>query len=76
MMRIVPKELLKMRSFWYQNCSKEQECLRDKNNNLVDILVGHTTWDSYSEMHRIFKIYDFSYTLYGNKEKSSFVEER
>ena len=39
---------------------------------LKDMFVAHTTWDSFSEMHRIFKVYDISFTLF-NKQKKSHI---
>ena len=35
--------------------------------NLGDILVGHDTWDSYSQMTKIYKRYDFALSLPGVK---------
>ncbi len=55
------------------HCSAIIKLLKDDNDNLKDIFVGHTTWDSYSEMHRIFKKYSFSYTMYGIQKKNSEV---
>jgi len=54
------------------HCSAVIKLLKDENDNSIkDILIGHTTWDSYSEMHRIFKIYNFSFTIYGDNRKQS-----
>ena len=39
---------------------------------IKDVLVSHTTWDSFSEMHRIYKIYKFSFTLL-NKSKENII---
>lgn len=50
------------------HCSALIKCVSDSQGNLKDIMIGHTTWDSYSEMHRIFKIYDFKFTLFRYKE--------
>jgi len=55
------------------HCSAIIRLIKDENDNPKDIMVGHTTWDSYSEMHRIFKKYSFSYTMYGDEKKKSEV---
>lgn len=55
------------------HCSAIIRLIKDENDKPKDIFVGHTTWDSYSEMHRIFKKYNFSYTMYGNEKKKSEV---
>ncbi len=55
------------------HCSAIIKILKDDNGKVIDLLIGHTTWDSYSEMHRIMKMYKFSYTLYGNMKKNSLV---
>jgi hypothetical protein len=53
------------------HCSAIIKLIKDENNNPSDLFVGHTTWDSYSEMHRIFKKYKFSYTMYETETKNS-----
>jgi hypothetical protein len=53
------------------HCSAIIKLITDENNNPSDIFVGHSTWDSYSEMHRIFKKYKFSYTMYETETKNS-----
>jgi hypothetical protein len=53
------------------HCSAVIKIINDDQGKVEDVLVGHTTWDSYSEMHRIFKYYKFSYTLFGNLKKTS-----
>jgi len=55
------------------HCSAIIKVLTDETNSLKDILVAHTTWDSFAEMHRIFKEYKFSYTMYGIKKKESTI---
>lgn len=40
---------------------------------LEDIYVSHTTWDSFSEMHRIMKIYDFRYSLFEENKRSKIM---
>jgi hypothetical protein len=55
------------------HCSAIIKLIKDEKNEVKDIFVGHTTWDSYSEMNRIFKKYSFSYTLYGTDKKNSEV---
>jgi len=46
--------------------------LEDDGDLIKDVLVAHTTWDSFSEMHRIFKMYKFSFTLL-NKSKENVI---
>ena len=54
------------------HCSAVIKLLKNENDDSIkDIMVGHTTWDSYSEMHRIFKIYEFSFTINGSFKKDS-----
>lgn len=55
------------------HCSAIIKVVKDENfpYQIKDVLIGHTTWDSFSEMHRIFKNYKFSYTMYDNKRKNS-----
>ena len=51
------------------HCTAVIKCIYDENKQLKDVLVSHTTWDSFSQMHRIFKVYDFKLSL-GLKRKS------
>jgi hypothetical protein len=55
------------------HCSAIIKVIKDENfpNQIKDVLIGHTTWDSFSEMHRIFKNYKFAYTMYDNIRKNS-----
>lgn len=53
------------------HCSAVIKLLKNEDGSFKDILIGHTTWDSYSEMHRIFKVYKFAYTMYGEEKKNS-----
>jgi len=60
---------------WYNlmlksHCSAVIKLLYDdyEKTTLKDIMIGHTTWDSYSEMQRIYKIYKFSFTLLEQQE--------
>jgi len=46
--------------------------LEDEGDLIKDVLVAHTTWDSFSEMHRIYKMYKFSFTLL-NKSKENVI---
>jgi len=52
------------------HCSALIKVVHDEfNENIVkDIMIAHTTWDSYSEMQRIYKIYKFSFTLLDQQE--------
>jgi hypothetical protein len=50
------------------HCTAIIKLLKDSNNSIKNIFIGHTTWDSYSEMHRIMKRYKFDYTLNGKKK--------
>jgi hypothetical protein len=50
------------------HCTAVIKLIKD-GNSIKDILIGHTTWDSYAEMHRIFKMYRFRYTLYGKSKE-------
>ena len=64
-------ELLWNKLMLHSHCSALIKC-DFSSNSLNDILIGHTTWDSYSEMHRVFKIYDFKFNLF-NKFKHSLI---
>jgi hypothetical protein len=56
------------------HCSALIKLIPDEyNSHIKDVLVGHTTWDSYSEMHRIFKMYKFSFTMYDGVKKDSTI---
>ncbi len=55
------------------HCSALIKLLPDSSGSIKDVAVGHTTWDSYSEMHRIFKMYKFSFTMYDGVKKDSTI---
>jgi hypothetical protein len=56
------------------HCSALIKLIPDEyNSEIKDVLIGHTTWDSYSEMHRIFKMYKFSFTMYDGVKKDSTI---
>ena len=55
------------------HCSALIKSLINPKGYLEDIYVAHTTWDSYSEMHRIFKVYDFKYDLFGKEKNSKII---
>lgn len=48
------------------HCSALIKVIKDEDENIKDILIGHTTWDDYSEMLRIYKTYNFE--LFNNEE--------
>lgn len=48
------------------HCSALVKLVKDEDGNIEDLFVSHTTWDDYSEMIRIFKVYDFKF--YNNNE--------
>lgn len=63
---------------WYNlmtksHCSAVIKNIYDSNGKIDDVMVAHTTWDSYSEMHRIMKIYDFKFTLFANKQRNAYI---
>lgn len=43
------------------HCSALIKVLKDENENYKDIMIGHTTWDDYSEMLRVYKVYNFEF---------------
>lgn len=53
------------------HCTAVIKCVYDSK-TIIDLLVAHTTWDSFSEMHRIFKVYDFKFSLF-SKQRNSLV---
>ena len=55
------------------HCSALIKSLVNPKGYLEDVFVSHTTWDSYSEMHRIFKVYDFKYDLFGKEKHSKII---
>lgn len=51
------------------HCSLLLKLLRDDNGNVKDLLIAHSTWDDYSEMHRIFKKYHFELGGYSGEDQ-------
>lgn len=45
------------------------KAIKDDNGNFKDLYVGHSTWDDYSEMLRVYKVYNFEF--FNNKELKS-----
>jgi len=45
----------------HEHCSAMLKLVKDEEGDIQDLLVGHTTWDDYSEMVRIFKSYSFEF---------------
>lgn len=55
------------------HCSALIKAMFNNNGEISEVFVGHTTWDSYSEMHRIFKVYDFNFDLFGKQKHSKII---
>ena len=53
------------------HCSAFIRPLINDSGLLTDVLFSHSTWDSYSEMHRIMKSYEFEYTLVSERKNFS-----
>jgi len=54
--------LIWLKKLSHSHCSALVKLIRDDSTNeIADILVGHTTWDDYSEMLRIYKQYEFEF---------------
>ena len=66
-------ELLWQKLMSKSHCTAFIRPVIDYNGNLQDLFVSHTTWDSYSEMHRIFKVYDLKYDLFGKEKQSKIM---
>lgn len=42
------------------HCTIILKLLRDSDKNIKDLYIGHSTWDDYNEMIRIYKSYNFT----------------
>jgi len=45
----------------HSHCSALVKLLKNEDNSIKDIMVGHTTWDDFSAMVRIFKENNFEF---------------
>jgi len=43
------------------HCSALVKLIKDEEGRIMDMFVGHSTWDDYTEMVRIFKVYNFEF---------------
>jgi len=53
--------LIWLKKLSHSHCSALVKLIRDEDHKIKDVFIGHTTWDDYSAMLRIFKNYEFEF---------------